>query len=59
MATLSRVGMNRARHMAGRIAKEKEEIKAKEKEWSEKGKNLSKEEHEERLRKLKEIGLIK
>lgn len=59
MATPSRVGMNRARHMAGRIAKEREESKKKEKEWVEKNKEISKEEHEERLKKLKEIGLIK
>lgn len=58
MATPGRVGMNKARHMAGRIAKQKEEQKKKEKEWAKKNK-VSKREHEERVKKLKEMGLIK
>jgi len=59
MATLSRVGMNRARHKEGLYAKQREEAKHKEIEWTIKNKEISKEEHEERLKKLKEIGLIK
>ncbi len=59
MATLNRVGMNKARHKEGLFARQREEVKQKEKEWAEKNKEISKEEHEGRLKKLRDLGLIK
>ena len=59
MATLNRVGLNKARHKAGFYSKQKEDSKKRERELKEKEKPISEEEHEERLKKLKEIGLLK
>ena len=59
MATLSTRKLNKARHQQAEISKKIQEAKEKNKEWSEKNKEITKEEHEERLKKLKELGLIK
>ncbi len=59
MATPSRVGLNDARHKAGFYAKQKEESKKREKEFKDKEKKVSPKEHEERVRKLKELGILK
>lgn len=59
MATLSRVGMNKARHKQGQFAEQNRLSEEKKREQKEKEKVVSQEEHEERLQKLKEVGLIK
>jgi hypothetical protein len=60
MVTPSRVRMNQLRHKHGMIAKEKQEETESEKVWKEKNnEKLSEEEHEKRLNKLREMGLLK
>lgn len=59
MATLSRIGMNKARHKQGKFAELERISDEKRKQEKENQKPISKEEHEERLKKLKEMGLIK
>ncbi|MGA2130118.1 MAG: hypothetical protein ABSG05_00685 [Candidatus Pacearchaeota archaeon] len=60
MVTPSRVRMNKLRHKHGMIAKEKQAENEENKSWRERSsKSISQEEHQERLNKLKEIGLLK
>lgn len=52
--------MNKLRHKHGIIAKEKQAENEENKSWRERNsKQISQEEHQERLNKLKEIGLLK
>ena len=59
MVTPSRVRMNKLRHKHGTIAKNNQENAEREKSWQERSKPISNEEHQERLQKLKEMGLIR
>ena len=59
MATLSISKLNKARHKQGRISKQNEESRKKGINESKNTKPLTEEEHQGRLQKLKEIGLIR
>lgn len=59
MAVLSRVQMNKARHKQGQYDEQKRISEEKRKLEKENAKPISEEEHQERLNKLKEIGLMK
>lgn len=58
MATFSRVKMNKARHKEGSFAKQRKKDKNNEREWHEKNNKISEEDHKERLKKLKDMGII-
>ncbi len=57
MATPSVAKLNKARHKQGMISKQNEE--SRNQKIKENTKPVTEEEHQERLQKLKEIGLIK
>ena len=59
MATLSVARLNKARHKQGTISKHNEESRNQRIREIENAKSVTEEEHQERLQKLKEIGLIK
>ncbi len=60
MVTPSRVRMNQLRHKHGMIAKNKQEEMERKKDWQERNKEqISEEEHQERLKKLREMGLLR
>ena len=59
MATPSVANLNKARHKQGMISKQNEEFREKRINEIKNTKPLTEEEHQERLQKLKEIGLIK
>ncbi|MBU4069860.1 MAG: hypothetical protein KJ646_02670 [Nanoarchaeota archaeon] len=59
MATPSISKLNKARHKQGRISKQNEELRKSKINELKNAKSLTEEEHQERLQKLKEIGLIK
>jgi len=59
MATPSISKLNKARHKQGMISKQNEEFREKRINEIKNTKPLTEEEHQERLQKLKEIGLIK
>ena len=59
MATPSVANLNKARHKQGMISKQNEESRNQRHNELKNSKPLTEEEHQERLQKLKEIGLIK
>ncbi|MDP2673013.1 MAG: hypothetical protein Q8O84_04340 [Nanoarchaeota archaeon] len=59
MATSSVANLNKARHKQGMISKQNEENRNQKINEMKNSKPLTEEEHQKRLQKLKEIGLIK
>jgi len=59
MATPSVANLNKARHKQGMISKQNEENRNQKINEMKNSKPLTEEEHQERLQKLKDIGLIK
>lgn len=59
MATPSRVGLNNARHLQGKISKREQETRERRIEEKKNEKPINLEEHEKRLRILRDIGIIK
>jgi len=59
LATLSVARLNKARHKQGMISKQNEKSRNQRVREIENAKPITEEEHQERIQKLKEIGLIK
>jgi len=59
MATPSVANLNKARHKQGMISKQNEENRNQKINEMKNSKPLTEEEHQERIQKLKDIGLIK
>jgi hypothetical protein len=59
MATFSVSKMNKARHKQGRFSQQDSEARKKRLEDEKNKEQISEEEHEKRLKMLKEIGLLK